>query len=146
MTYGELEDAVQTHEEAITSLSDSTQQLSDDFTNYTSDNDQNIQDLQQTAGQLSFPLSQDTIDLLNQQTPTMLQWLQEQGRIGTVTLVAGSATITSPLISSSSLILLSTTTKGGTQGILSYTSTAGSATVSSTSGTDTSTVLYFILI
>ena len=65
---------------------------------------------------------------------------------GTTTLVAGSATVTNATITASTHIVVSVKTAGGTQGFLSTTRSAGvSFTITSTSGTDTSTVAYIAI-
>jgi len=133
-------------------IADQFDQNATDLQDYTDQNDQNLQDMQtsidtlnESSGQLTFPLSQDTIDLINQQGFTIMGWLVQQNYIGTATLVGGTVTVSNPNVSATSLVLLSVSTKGGTQGILSYTATAGSLVISSTSGSDTSTVVYFIM-
>ena len=146
MPYDDLVTSVEDHEERIAQNESDISDAGSNFDEYTQQNDQDIQDLKDTQGQLTFPLSQDTVDLLNGQEMTMLQYIQQQGYIGTAVLVAGTVTLSNPFVTTGSLILLTTITKGGTQGILSYVPSAGSLIINSTSATDTSTVLYFILI
>lgn len=70
-----------------------------------------------------------------------------QGRLGTAVLVAGTATVANSAISSAARIFLTTQVPGGTVGT-PYVSarTAGTSfTITSTSGTDTSTVAYFLV-
>lgn len=55
-------------------------------------------------------------------------------------MTAGTITISNTCIIGTRPISLTPATKGGTQGILSYTQSAGSLVISSSSGTDTSTV------
>ena len=69
MDYSELEDMVQSHDDAINDINDNLNTVNDNFDQYTSDNDNNIADLQQNEGQLMFPLTQDTIDLIKEQIP-----------------------------------------------------------------------------
>lgn len=65
---------------------------------------------------------------------------------GTATMTAGTVTVSNTLVTSNSLIMLSVSATGGTQGILSYTKTAGTSfTIHSTSATDTSTVAWVIV-
>lgn len=72
MDYQELQDLVQSHEDSITEINDSAQQAADDFQSYADNNDSNVQDLQNDQGQLTFPLSQDTIDLIKEQIPVVV--------------------------------------------------------------------------
>ena len=67
-------------------------------------------------------------------------------KIGESTLVAGSVIVTNSAVTSSSLIFLNHHTAGGTLGSLSYIVSAGTSfTVTSTSATDTSTVIWHII-
>lgn len=62
-------------------------------------------------------------------------------RSGTATLVAGSVVVTTAEVTASSKIRLTRATTGGTPGHLSYTISAGASfTITSSSGTETSTV------
>jgi hypothetical protein len=146
MDYNDLVDLVNSHDETISDLGDNLDDLSGSFDDYTNENDANIQDLQNSQGTLNFPLDPTTADIIHQEMPNNLLWLQQNGYLGTAVLVAGTVTITSPLITDSSLVLVAVATKGGTQGILSYTTSTGSLVINSSSATDTSTVLYLILI
>lgn len=66
--------------------------------------------------------------------------------IGTAVLVGGTVTVANTNISTTDRILYVRSTTGGTPGHLSYTITnATSFTINSSSGTDTSTVAYFIV-
>ena len=65
---------------------------------------------------------------------------------GTATLVAGTVTVTRQQITANSIVRVSRRTSGGTPGHLSVTMTAGTSfTISSSSGSDTSTVLWEIV-
>jgi len=64
---------------------------------------------------------------------------------GEKTLTSGSATIIHPKIRTSSIGLVSRKTAGGTIGDLRISCGDGSATITSASSSDTSTVYYFIL-
>ncbi|MBS1529699.1 MAG: right-handed parallel beta-helix repeat-containing protein, partial [Bacteroidetes bacterium] len=65
---------------------------------------------------------------------------------GTATLVAGTVTVSNTLVTASSLILLSVSAVGGTQGMLSSTKVAGTSfTITSSSATDTSTVAWVMV-
>lgn len=57
-------------------------------------------------------------------------------------MVAGTITISNSCILGTRPITLTEAVKGGTQGILSYTQSAGSLVITSSSGTDTSTVVW----
>lgn len=66
--------------------------------------------------------------------------------IGTATLVGGTATVLNTNIDAADRIFLSRSTTGGTEGTLSYVINAGvSFVITSSSGTDTSTIAYFIV-
>lgn len=119
---------------AAQDLSDSIDTQVSDLQSTLDDHSTSIESLNETQGQLTFPLSQETIDLIKEQFPT-----------GLVTLVAGTVTITDQRISPTSVILLSVALASGTQGFLSYLASAGSAVVSSTSNTDTSIISYVIM-
>ena len=67
MDYEDLENTVEDHEDRLGAIEDL------DLPDYTDTNDENIADLQQNEGQLTFPLSQDTIDLLNENSTDFLQ-------------------------------------------------------------------------
>jgi hypothetical protein len=65
---------------------------------------------------------------------------------GAATLVAGTVTVSNNSVTSSSIILVSRKTAGGTIGTFSYTLTSGTSfTITSSSSTDTSTVEYVII-
>ena len=121
----------------------SDQSDQDDINN---DIESRMEDVEANSGQLSFPLSQDTIDLITEQTPTMLTYLYNNSYIGLATLAAGTKTLTIPIITANSIVMLSRSVAGGTLGHLSYTVSAGSLVINSSSNTDTSTIIYFILV
>jgi len=128
----ELYDQVQDHEDRITNAEGNQSTDEDTIT----DHEDRMSSLEETAGQLQFPLSQDTIDMIKQLFPT-----------GTVTLPGGTpnqAIIKDNSISPSSVIVIAVSAAGGTQGILSYAASSGQAIVESTSATDTSTVAYVL--
>lgn len=65
---------------------------------------------------------------------------------GEAVLVGGTVTVPKTLITATSTILLSRRLIGGTVGNMSFTRSAGvSFTINSSSGTDTSTIQYFII-
>jgi hypothetical protein len=64
---------------------------------------------------------------------------------GNATLVAGTVTVTTTAATSSSLILLTHKTSGGTLGITDYITTNGSFTITSNNVLDTSTYTYLII-
>lgn len=68
-------------------------------------------------------------------------------RMGTATLVAGAATVSTTEVSATSRIQLTSNTDGGTPGFLRVSArTAGTSfTITSSSGTDTSTVAWLIV-
>lgn len=131
----ELYDQVQEHEDRLGGVEDA--QSADEDT--LSDHEDRVGTLENDSGQLQFPLSQDTIDLIKELYPT-----------GTVTLPApggmsvNSVTITDPRISAGSVIMLTVSAASGTQGDLSYVASAGSAVVTSTSSTEGSDVSYVL--
>lgn len=66
------------------------------------------------------------------------------GRMGEATLVAGTVTVSVASCTTSTRVLLTRKTNGGTTGRLTYTVAAGSFTITSDSGTDTSVVTYML--
>lgn len=67
-------------------------------------------------------------------------------KIGSATLVAGTVTVANTSVTANSSIQLTVSSKGGTQGFLSYTLNAGAGfTISSSSVTETSTVQWHII-
>jgi hypothetical protein len=67
-------------------------------------------------------------------------------RAGNAVLVGGTVAVANTTIAASDLLVLTRKTAGGTIGDLTYTLSAGvSFTINSVSGTDTSTVTYFII-
>ncbi len=96
------------------------------------DHEDRISSTEETSGQLTWPLSQDTIDLIKEIFPQ-----------GKVTLAGGTADIKDVRISADTVILYCRAAPGGTIGHLSITSqSAGIATVTSSSALDTSDVYY----
>jgi hypothetical protein len=68
------------------------------------------------------------------------------GSLGVATLVGGTVTVSNTRVTANSRIFITVKTPGGTQGFLSYSvSAATSFTITSTSGTETSTVNWFIV-
>ena len=135
-------------DDSDSSLQDFSDNIDSSFNDVQStldDHGSTLDTLNDSSGQLTFPLTQDTIDLITEQTPTMLKYLVNQGYIGTVPLSGGTATVTNPFVSASSLVLLGVASLGGTPGMLSYSASAGSLIINSDSGSDSSTVIYFIL-
>ncbi|MBC2903144.1 hypothetical protein [Streptomyces cupreus] len=66
-------------------------------------------------------------------------------RMGTATLVGGTVTVSNTSVTASTRIVLTRSTTGGTVGHLSYTVSAGTSfTINSSSGTDTSTVVWLL--
>ena len=66
-------------------------------------------------------------------------------RMGTSTLVGGTVTVSNTSVTANTRIVLSRSTTGGTTGDLSYTVSAGvSFAINSSSGTDTSTVVWLL--
>jgi hypothetical protein len=125
MTYQELEDQVNQNAEDIANLQEAV----------------NEADLVGGIGGLSFPLDPNVQLVLDQETLTYLQ-----GRTGTATLVAGTVTVSNPLVSANSIIIISRKTSGGTLGYLYISAqSSGSFTITSSSNTDTSTVNYLII-
>lgn len=68
------------------------------------------------------------------------------GRAGTATLVGGTVTVANTSITANTLVLMTVKTRGGTTGTLGYTLNAGTSfVITSSSGTDTSTVGWFLV-
>ena len=120
MNYQELEDLAQSNSDRLDAVE---------------------QEQQDSIGGLDFPLDPYTAQMLDDETHTFLS-----GRAGTATLVAGTVTITNPYVGTSSIILISRFTSGGTLGNLSISGLAsGTFNIISSSATETSTVNYLII-
>lgn len=147
-------------QDRVTQLEDNADQNSMDLEQQNNDLNQTLEDIQnqiqtdeETLGQLTFPLSQDTIDLISEQAPAILKAYVSQGYGGTITLVGGTYTLLNSNIGVDSIIIYSTITSGGIPVIavgdkhLYYevVITAGQAVFTSSLGTDTSTLSYLIL-
>ncbi|MEI6580801.1 MAG: hypothetical protein WCO07_01370 [bacterium] len=148
----DLQTQIDTLNESLDEMSNSLQDIADNNeSNLSSQDDINndfetrITDVEQNSGQLTFPLTQDTIDLITEQAPAILSNYYNQGYAGSATLVAGTKTITNSLITANAIVFLTVSTPGGTQGFLSYAVSAGQLIITSTSATDTSTVNYIII-
>lgn len=131
---------------SLSDLGDNIDQNNSDQDDINNDIETRMSTTEENSGQLLFPLTQDTIDLITEQTPAMLQYMYNNNYIGTSVLVGGTKTISNNIITANSLVFLSRATLGGTPGHLSYTVSAGSLVINSSSATDTSTIIWFILI
>lgn len=85
-----MDDADQAQQDFADSLDTSLS----DIGNTIDEQAQAVETLNESAGQLQFPLTQDTIDLIKEIFPT-----------GVITLVGGTATLIDPRISTTSTIL-----------------------------------------
>jgi len=144
-----LNERIDTVEENHQELSDSTDDQMTSVQDSLDQHTQSIEDLNQTTGQLQFPLTQDTIDLLNEQFPR-----------GTITLSGGTATLLDGRISPNTVVLFNLTNVVGVtyQSIFSSFNvtvnypywwvavTAGQAVFHSTIASDASTLNYVLLI
>ncbi len=129
----QINDRLDENDQSFQEFSD---QLDDTFSqtqDTSDDHEQRISDLEANSGQLSFPLTQDSIDLIKEQFPC-----------GFATLVAGTVTILDPRISTTSNIFLTVATPGGTRGFLSYAAASGSVIITSTAAGETSVISYVI--
>ena len=158
----DFSDQIQEHEDRITSLEDNQEQSSNDLQQYQDDLANNLEEIQQqqsddeaNIGQLTFPLSQDTIDLITEQAPAILQQYINQGYGGQITLVGGIGTATSNLITATSLIFYARAgINGSTKLGFLYVSaqSAGTFTITSlktdSSGTETNdiSIISYIII
>jgi len=113
----------------VSDISDSLDSLS----TTQDDHEQRLTDTEEKSGQLEFPLTQDTIDLIKQCFPT-----------GTATLSSGSVTISDQNISANSIVVITVSGVSGTQGNISYSASQGGMVVTSTSATDNSTFNYVV--
>jgi len=130
----EINSRLDENDTSLQDYSDNLDSSMSDMQSSIDDQSQSISDLQETSGQLTFPLSQDTIDLIKEQFPT-----------GLATLVAGTVSVTDARISPTSIVLLSVSQANGTQGFLSYVASNGSMIINSTSNTDTSIIAYLLM-
>ncbi len=115
-------------------FSDSIESTTSDLQSSIDEAKELIDELNDKAGQLEIPLTQETVDAIKEQYPT-----------GFITLAAGTAALQDGRISTISNLQLSVATPGGTQGFLSYVASNGQAIITSTSATDTSVISYMIL-
>ena len=120
-------------DQSLQDLSDNTDSTVSDIQSTIDDHQTTLDDLSSNEGQLTFPLSQDTISLIKEQFPT-----------GFVTLVAGTYILKDTRIGATSNIYLTASQVIGAQGILSYSPSAGQAIINSSSNTDTSIISYVI--
>lgn len=125
-------------DQSITELSDNTDASLTDVQGTLGDHETTLESLNEQAGQLSFPLTPETVDLIKAVYPT-----------GLATLTSGSATITDARVSTGSVIVLTYAKVIGTPGALSYTAAPGSFSIQSRQlasppGTDNSIVAYVI--
>lgn len=105
------------------------------------------------AGGATWPLYEDGVGILdNALSSVSLFYVRDSQpdppsqQAGTATLVAGTVTVANTAITANSVIRYWRTTAGGTLGFLSLTLTAGTSfTITSSSGTDTSTIYYEIV-
>jgi hypothetical protein len=130
---------------SFSDISDSIDQNLSDQETTDGDFEQRMSTLEDSSGQLLFPLTQDTIDLITEQSPAILSNYYGQGYAGSTTLIAGTKTVTNSFITANSLIFLTASTPGGTQGFLSYVASAGQVIINSSSGSDTSVVNFIII-
>jgi hypothetical protein len=167
MTYQELEDQVNQNAEDIASLQEAVNEadLVGGIGGLSFTLDQNVQqiidqeilsfvqgrtsasltpDLNQALDAITLSYIQTSTDAQNALNSNTLSYLQ--GRTGTATLSAGLVTIQNPLVTNSSIIIVSRKTVGGTLGHLYISAQSnGSFTITSSSNTDTSTVNYLII-
>lgn len=86
-----------------------------------------------------------TLFSVNKEGSVKLNSTSPDAIVGNVTLVAGSAVVTTSAATANSYILLTEKTAGGTPGTPTYTTTTGSFTITSSSGTDTSTYTWLLM-
>jgi hypothetical protein len=155
-----LPQQIQDIDDRVTALEDNVDQTAEDNQSFKDDLDNTLQEIQQAQsddeqniGQLSFPLSQDTIDLITEQAPAIVNSLYNNNYIGLATLVNGIVTVNSNLVTATSIILLSYYSISGPLGVLHYIPTAGYFNIESLKfsdqsrqATDQGTIIYFILI
>ena len=125
------------NDSSLSDFSDNLDSSINDIQSTLDDNASSIETLNESSGQLTYPLTQDTIDLIKEIYPT-----------GFVTLVGGTITLTDPRISTTSVIILTCVTPIGTQGLLSYAASSGQAIISSKTtpaGGDNSIINYVIM-
>lgn len=143
----DLQEQIDDINDGFSDFQDDTSQNFSDIQDYQNDNDQNVSDLQGSEGQLAFPLTQDTIDLINQQFPR-----------GQITLSGGTATLLDARIAPTSTIIYSVGSASGV-GSTSFSAfpvtvkplqysvavSAGQAVFASSYSTDSSTINYLLL-
>ncbi|MCL4405231.1 hypothetical protein M1295_01485 [Patescibacteria group bacterium] len=125
MNYQEMEDQVNQNMEDIQSMQEAFDESN----------------LVGGVGGLSLPLDPNVAQIMDDETVSYFS-----DKIGSATLVAGTITVNNPYVQSTSIIILSRKTIGGTAGYLSLGAViAGiSFVINSSSATDTSVVNYLI--
>jgi len=122
------------NDSSFSDLSDSVDSSTSDLQSTLDDQSSTISDLQEASGQLTFPLTQETIDLIKEQFP-----------VGQVTLSGGTTTLKDERISTNSNIFLSVNTANGSLGFLSSVITSGQAIINSSDVGDNSIISYLII-
>lgn len=152
----DIQNQIDNISERLDENDNSLQEFSDSLDSSISDMQDSINTLEENSGQLTFPLSQDTIDLITEQAPTIMQVYEQQGYVGNIQLSGGTATLINPNINTNSIIIYSVKTSSGVPQITSaglpvnhlyyyYVLSAGQAVFHSSITTDTSTLSYLII-
>lgn len=137
---------------------DSLQSFSDDLQGNLDEIGNSIDELNNNSGQLTFPLTQDSIDLIADASPSIISSYVLKGYAGTIQLSSGSATLTSDLITADSIIIYSVVSSVGVNTVIynafpvtvtplvyQVTVSAGQAIFTSNYPADGSTLAYLIL-
>jgi len=139
--FDDLVQRMDDNDQAQQDFADNLDTSLNDIGNTIDEQNQNIENLNNNAGQLQFPLTQDTIDLIKEIFPT-----------GTITLSGGTATLTDPRIGTNSTILFNIITPSVPGGGLTppplyyyVTITGGQAVFNSSYSGDGSILNYLII-
>lgn len=124
-----IQDLSDRQDDFESNVGDTTDQIQSQVDDHT----QQISDVAEKAGQLDFPLNENSIVRIKEVFPT-----------GSATLSGGSVTVTDSRIGVNSVIQFSPTAFSGTRGGISYAVSAGQVVFTSTSATEASTLSYVI--
>jgi len=148
----DINDRLDENDSSLQDFSDNLDSSLSDIQSTLDDNASTLDELQTNEGQLTFPLSQDTIDLITEQAPAIIRSWTSQGNAGSFTMVAGAYTLLNPNITVNSVIVFSMTspanitltTLGAVYVYHWVVCTAGQAVFHSSQAGETSTFNYFI--
>ena len=137
----QINDRLDQNDEDQQDFSDSVNDSFADVQNKIDEHDSSISDLQQQSGQLTFPLSQDSIDLISEAVGNMMIW-------GTAVMpTTGSVTVNDNRITTNSIVIVSSQEGfNPPHSIFGYVSSAGVATIKDVQGSGTAYNVNYLII